>query len=286
MYAAPSRPSARRTCAASELRVESETKVSGWRRSPNLLLGDCDGAALHEQFQQLEGMGLQPLRHAAPVELARRAVENEGTELDAHGRLDPGEPSARMLGRGTPCRNDSGGRSREAGISQGMRRDSVLRAPTFRTVSAPGQAAPERSGRCPRSGLPAGQLADARCQALLDEFADATGRPLRSVLAAHGLAVSDYMRQVFFYDAPEWACRSVNLAVTKPGNRAIFVCGARFQKEMSRNSRNAEAIVIHEVLHSLGLGENPPSSDHITARVRAQCGQGGDVAQVGKNQQK
>jgi hypothetical protein len=132
----------------------------------------------------------------------------------------------------------------------------------------------------------ADQLADARCQALLDEFADTTGRPLRSVLAAHGLAVSDYMRQVFFYDAPEWACRAANLAVTKPGNRAIFVCGARFQKEMSRNSRNAEAIVIHEVLHSLGLGENPPSSDHITARVRAQCGQGGDVAQVGKNQQK
>ena len=128
----------------------------------------------------------------------------------------------------------------------------------------------------------AGQLADPRCQGLLDEFADATGRPLRSVLAAHGLAVSDYLKQVFFYDAPEWACRSANLAVTKPGNRAIFVCGARFQKEMSRNSRNAEAIVIHEVLHSLGLGENPPSSDYITGRVRAQCGQGGDVAQAGK----
>jgi len=129
----------------------------------------------------------------------------------------------------------------------------------------------------------ADQLADARCEALLDEFADATGRPLRSVLADHGLVISDYMRQVFFYDAPEWACRSANLAVTKPGNRVIFVCGARFQKEMSRNSRNAEAIVIHEMLHSLGLGENPPSSDHITARVRARCGQGGGVAQAGKS---
>jgi hypothetical protein len=39
--------------------------------------------------------------------------------------------------------------------------------------------------------------------------------------------------------------------------------------------------VIHEVLHSLGLGENPPSSDHITERVRARCGQGGEVAQAG-----
>lgn len=124
-----------------------------------------------------------------------------------------------------------------------------------------------------------GQLADERCQALLDEFADAEGRSLRSVLAALGLGVADYAKQVFFYDAPEWACRGGNLAVTKPGNRAIFVCGARFQKEMSRNSRNAEAIVIHELLHSLGLGENPPSSDHITSRVRSRCGRASDVAQ-------
>lgn len=123
-----------------------------------------------------------------------------------------------------------------------------------------------------------GQLADERCQALLDEFADAEGRSLRSVLAALGLGVQDYAKQVFFYDAPEWACRGGNLAVTKPGNRAVFVCGARFQKEMSKNSRNAEAIVIHELLHSLGLGENPPSSDHITSRVRSRCGRGSDVA--------
>ena len=129
----------------------------------------------------------------------------------------------------------------------------------------------------------ANQLGDARCQALLDEFADATGRSLRSVLAAHGLAVSEYMGLVFFYDAPELACRAGNLAVTRPGSRAIFVCGARFQKEMSSNSRNAEASVIHEVLHSLGLGENPPSSDHITARVRAQCGQAAVVAQTGQS---
>jgi hypothetical protein len=42
---------------------------------------------------------------------------------------------------------------------------------------------------------------------------------------------------------------------------------------MSRNSRHAEALVIHEMLHSLGLGENPPPSDEITARVRARCGE-------------
>jgi hypothetical protein len=33
----------------------------------------------------------------------------------------------------------------------------------------------------------------------------------------------------------------------------------------------AQAIVIHEALHTLGLGENPPSSAEITARVLASC---------------
>jgi hypothetical protein len=123
-----------------------------------------------------------------------------------------------------------------------------------------------------------GQLADEGCQALLDEFADAEGRPLRSVLAGLGLSVADYTKRVFFYDAPDWACRGDSLAVTRPAQRVIFVCGARFQKEMARNSRNAEAIVIHELLHSLGLGEAPPSSDYITSRVRARCGRTGEVA--------
>jgi hypothetical protein len=30
-------------------------------------------------------------------------------------------------------------------------------------------------------------------------------------------------------------------------------------------------MVIHEMLHTLGLGENPPSTFEITARVRDRC---------------
>ena len=33
-----------------------------------------------------------------------------------------------------------------------------------------------------------------------------------------------------------------------------------------------EAVIIHETLHSLGLGENPPTSDEITWRVFSRCG--------------
>jgi len=44
-------------------------------------------------------------------------------------------------------------------------------------------------------------------------------------------------------------------------------------RQVSKNSRHAEAALIHEALHSPGLGENPPSSDYISERVLARCGQ-------------
>ena len=33
-------------------------------------------------------------------------------------------------------------------------------------------------------------------------------------------------------------------------------------------------MIIHEILHSLGLSENPPSSDEITKQVLMRCGGG------------
>jgi hypothetical protein len=109
------------------------------------------------------------------------------------------------------------------------------------------------------------------CQQLLDEFEDVSGRPLRAVLEASGVSAPQYLGGVFFYDAPPAVCRTGALAVTTPGSRAILVCGSRFVAQVRTNPRHAEAILIHEALHSLGLGENPPSSDYITERVRARC---------------
>lgn len=121
-------------------------------------------------------------------------------------------------------------------------------------------------------GGAARQLQHAECQGLLDEFRDAAGQPLRTGLERLGHDAPEYLRGgIFFYDAPERNCGSANVTVTQPGNRAILVCGRRFLREMMRNSRHAEALLIHEMLHSLGLGENPPTSHQITARVRARC---------------
>ena len=51
----------------------------------------------------------------------------------------------------------------------------------------------------------------------------------------------------------------------------VYVCGRAFKDLAERNPERAQAIVIHEALHTLGLGENPPSSAEITARVLARC---------------
>jgi hypothetical protein len=81
-----------------------------------------------------------------------------------------------------------------------------------------------------------------------------------------------YMRHLFFYDATPQLCSTSVLARTIPGSRVIFVCGAHFVLQTSQDSRHAEAALIHEALHSLGLGENPPAGHVITERVRAHCG--------------
>jgi len=66
------------------------------------------------------------------------------------------------------------------------------------------------------------------------------------------------------------------LAFTSPGSRLVFVCSRKFADLTFGDWDLARAVVIHEALHSLGLGENPPSSLEITARVRARCGRATD----------
>jgi hypothetical protein len=59
--------------------------------------------------------------------------------------------------------------------------------------------------------------------------------------------------------------------VTEIGVRRIHVCGKVFSAQQLREPGVAESMVIHEVLHTLGLGENPPTSIEITRRVDNRC---------------
>jgi hypothetical protein len=103
------------------------------------------------------------------------------------------------------------------------------------------------------------------------------GRTLQENLDGTGETAQSYLAlRVFFYEGYRLpTCRSrrakKGLAVTHPGSHAVFVCSHRFKDIQERNPPDAEAVVIHELLHSLGLGENPPASDDITSAVTKSC---------------
>jgi hypothetical protein len=58
---------------------------------------------------------------------------------------------------------------------------------------------------------------------------------------------------------------------TSVGVPRVFVCRP-FLRTVNRERPAAEVYVIHEMLHALGLGENPPTSAFIADRVRRRCG--------------
>ena len=117
------------------------------------------------------------------------------------------------------------------------------------------------------------RLAHSRCLRLLKEFTDGSGRPLEAVLEDKGQTAQSHLDQLLFYDGTvEGRCRDARvMAYTAPESAVVFICGARFAQEHRRAPAETEAIVIHEMLHTLGLGENPPTPYQITSRVFSRC---------------
>lgn len=111
------------------------------------------------------------------------------------------------------------------------------------------------------------------CGRLLDDFTDPQGRSLEARLAALGLERGAYLALVVFVDGRNMrSCQKATvLAVTSPGSRVVALCPA-FLRAVRLDRGLAEAIVIHETLHTLGLAENPPSSFEINNRIFRRCG--------------
>jgi hypothetical protein len=118
----------------------------------------------------------------------------------------------------------------------------------------------------------AARLQRAECAGVLAEFRDASGRTLRDNLAVVGVAPPEYLDRILFYDGYQIGrCGAKGiLAATQPGSSVVLIC-SKFFEPAGHDPRLAEAIIIHEALHTLGLGENPPSSREITARVLERC---------------
>src|SRR5262245_21957480 len=153
---------------------------------------------------------------------------------------------------------------------------TVPAAPSFGPLSSWDAAALQRA----RAGA-ASRLREPECQKVLSDFTDPEGRTLLDNLETWRQHPSDYLQQtILFLDgSPLRRCRNgLVVFATSRGRRAVFVCpavsspGSRFAGIQRRNPALAEAMVIHEMLHTLGLGENPPTTFEITDRVRARCG--------------
>lgn len=87
------------------------------------------------------------------------------------------------------------------------------------------------------------------------------------------VGVDQYVGMLVFYDGTRTrACEKGAVAFTTPGSRAVHVCVDQLKQAQSANPEHVVAALIHEILHTLGLGENPPSPSDITRRVRARCG--------------
>jgi hypothetical protein len=120
----------------------------------------------------------------------------------------------------------------------------------------------------------AARLARPGCQDLFSDFTDEVGQRLSTTLAASGKSPTEAFGVLRFFDdgaAPQ--CHAgTTLAFTQTGSRLIRVCGSQFRERFLQNRSTTEIIVIHEFLHALGLGENPPTSDAITKQVAVRCG--------------
>ncbi len=157
---------------------------------------------------------------------------------------------------------------------------AVLRA---ETKAGPAQVSPSdgiripgsRNAQAARKAIQGAmrRLADPQCRRVLADFTDASGRRLDRVLEESGQTAESQLALLFFYDGSvHRRCRdSDTLAFTTPGSRVVFICGWQFTQEQRGDPLGTEAIVIHEMLHSLGLGENPPSAYQITSRVLRHC---------------
>lgn len=121
----------------------------------------------------------------------------------------------------------------------------------------------------------ADRLSRPACSAVLLDFDDGrTGRPLAETLSRTGLRPEEWLRSIYFLDgAGHRGCADRRtVAYTPNGAPVVFVCPVALSRYRMQDPSFAATVLIHEALHTLGLGENPPSSWAITMKVQERCG--------------
>jgi hypothetical protein len=110
------------------------------------------------------------------------------------------------------------------------------------------------------------------CRKVFADFTDAEGRTLQEKLDAAGQTPAEYLGTVHFLNGEvQQRCRRSTVQMVTTGkSKYVYVC-PQFRQFEHRRPELAPVLVIHEALHTLGLGENPPTSMEITSRVFARC---------------
>jgi hypothetical protein len=117
------------------------------------------------------------------------------------------------------------------------------------------------------------RLTKPSCQLIFSEFQDGRGLPLSDRLVELDASPEGYLRQVVFLDgggSPQCGKPGV-LAFTSRNSRVVYLCGRDFEHAERRDPRAMQVTIIHELLHSLGLGENPPSPREISFGILRLC---------------
>jgi hypothetical protein len=120
----------------------------------------------------------------------------------------------------------------------------------------------------------AAKLRRPECQQVLFDFRDASGRPLAEALEPGGGGAAGYLSMLVFLDGRKVSrCAGGDVAAgATPGSPYIAVCKETFARVQADDPGLAANVVIHEMLHALGLGEDPPTSEEITRQVARRCG--------------
>jgi hypothetical protein len=111
------------------------------------------------------------------------------------------------------------------------------------------------------------------CLAVLSDFRDGQDHLLKENLEAFRMTAPEFFASLTFVDGNHADfCSGYDVfAVTSPGNHVIAICTPAFTRIRFENPRLAGSVLIHEMLHALGLGENPPTSLDITLQVGRRC---------------
>ncbi len=189
----------------------------------------------------------------------------------SEGSQSPGPPALRQTGRE---------RRRRPGF--GLLTFAALVAGLAIAARADGQDAMEnidpRLGEAFRSAVleAATRLRDPACAAVLGDFRDReTGRTLTEELDETGYTAAEYFSRLLTFRSGLGLHPCQHSEVTSftwPDSRRIYICRQQFHGLQRKDAGRAANTLIHEALHSLGLGETPPDPKAITARVQERCG--------------